>query len=376
VCDFQYGLLSRILDVYRFFEKPPRIVLARGGRKFPTDPRLTVHFESIPVSVNGLEDVGLAGALSVICSAIGYLLFSLILCLRIRRSRHVIGLVHAHYVLPQGLFGLVIARFLRVPLIVTVSGTDVNIMMKRIAITRALCLFVLNHAHATIAVSKPLRRWLYQFGVAHCTYVPNSVDTSSTRSLGESMHADRILFVGRLTTNKRPLILIRAFDEIAREIPTATLLMCGDGPLKQTVEGEIVKRGLEGKVKMFGWVSPRFVNELRSKAGLFVLPSASEGLSVALLEAMAAGQTIIVSQNESHAAVIEDGKNGLLFQLDDSGHLANQIRLAIADKSLRVRLSRSALRLCQTEFSNAVVAKALENVYSGAVRLAVHRRTR
>jgi hypothetical protein len=131
VCDFQTGLVSRIVDVYRFFEKPPSIVLVRRGRRFPTDPRLTVRFESIPLSVKGLEDVGLGGALSAICLAIGYLLYSLILCVRIPRSGQIIRVVRAHYVLPQGLFGLIIASFLRVPLIVTATGTDVNIMMKR-----------------------------------------------------------------------------------------------------------------------------------------------------------------------------------------------------------------------------------------------------
>jgi glycosyltransferase involved in cell wall biosynthesis len=366
ICDFRPGLLTRIMDIYRFFQKPPKIIVARRGgnsQQFQPDSRLNVELESIPLPVIRQEEgSSLLGAQSAI-AALGYLLYVPIIYARIKRRHDPIQLVHAHYVFPQGLFGLLLATLLQVPLIVTAEGSDVNYMMRKNSVIRTVCQFILNHAQTTIAVSAPLTRWLRRFGVARCAYMPNSVDTSTIKPPRESARADRIIFAGGLIESKRPLTLIRAFDEVARITPTATLLVCGDGPLKEAVEREVVKRKLQDKVRMFGFVGPRSLDELRSQAALFVLPSESEGLSLALLEAMAAGQTIIASRNESNAAVIEDGKNGLLFELDDSEQLAEQIQLAIADKNLRGRLSRSARHLCETQFSNNVAAIKLESLY-------------
>jgi colanic acid/amylovoran biosynthesis glycosyltransferase len=355
------------MDLYRFFGKRPSIILVRRGREYQTDPTLSVYFKPIPLAVKGVEDASLGRALSAVFTAILYLLDSIVICFRVRESGHVIRLVHAHYVLPQGLFALFIACFLRVPLIVSATGTDVNVVMKRSVIGRVLCRLILNRAYATIAVSEPLQNWMCRFGVTNSTYLPNSIDVSSIPPLARWSRPDRILFVGRLDRNKRPLVLIQAFEEVARYVPTATLLMCGEGPLKESVLEEIVKRGLGNRVQLYQSVSPVFLNALRSEAGLFVLPSASEGLSFALLEGMAAGQTVIASRNESHSAVIVDGENGLLFELDNSKDLASKIMAAIADWKLRARLGRSARRLCETRFSNDIVALKLERLYLGAI---------
>jgi glycosyltransferase involved in cell wall biosynthesis len=82
---------------------------------------------------------------------------------------------------------------------------------------------------------------------------------------------------------------------------------------------------------------------------------------------MSAGKTVVLSRNESHAAVIRDGENGLLFEPDKPQELATQILRAINDDELRSKLSRSARRLCEEQFSNSVVASHLENLYIKAI---------
>jgi glycosyltransferase involved in cell wall biosynthesis len=365
VCDFTEGLSSRILDVYRFFRTRPQVVLARRGKPIETDSRLDIQYEHVPIPLGRFENLRLSNAPAFAFSTMGYLLYSFFFYIRFRKMG--IRLVHAHVVFPQGLFGLVIARLLRVPLVVTASGGDVYLMMQRSSLLRAVCCLVLKHASVTIPVSEPLQARLRNYGVSNTIHVPNSVDLSSIRTVNSCARDDSLLFVGSMTQNKRPLVLLQAFDIVAKAIPTATLYMYGKGPLMEALSREIARRGLVGRVKGLTCVNQQTLNRIRAKTAIFVLPSATEGLSLALLEAMAAGQAVIASRNESHEAILRNGENALLFEADDSEGLARQIMLAIRDRALRRRISRSARTLLENEFSNSVVAERLESVYLGTL---------
>jgi glycosyltransferase involved in cell wall biosynthesis len=364
ICDFSAALLTRILDVYKCFNKSPHIIVVRKGAKISVDPKLSAQTETIPLFVIELEKVRLFSALP---SVISYLFFSIIMFLRISR-RHDIGLIHSHFILPQGLFGLVLARLLNVPLIITATGRDVNVIIKERAFLRAASLFVLKRAFLTIGVSKPIVKVLQEFGISNSICVPNSVDLSSITPLESSASDDSILYVGSMTKNKRPLVVLQAFGTVARLIPTATLLMFGNGPERESVQQELIRKNLTDRVKLFPDATPQTLDYFRARTAIYVAPSASEGLSLALLEAMAVGQAVIASRNESHESILEDEKNCLLFELDNAEELARKILLAIADKALRSRISRAARHLCVTEFSSAIVAKRLETLYLRVLR--------
>ena len=129
VCDFpQQGLLFRIMDVYRFFRKPPRIILVRKGKNSSADATPRARVVSIPLPVFGIEEVRFLTGFSAVLS---YLFYAFALYVNIRRWKTSVQLVHSHHIFPQGLFGLILARLLNVPLIVTATGGDVNITMKQ-----------------------------------------------------------------------------------------------------------------------------------------------------------------------------------------------------------------------------------------------------
>ncbi|MGA8904233.1 MAG: glycosyltransferase family 4 protein [Candidatus Bathyarchaeia archaeon] len=363
VCDFSQGLVSRLMDVYNFFREPPQIVLVRRGKRISFDTPLSIHEETIPLPVVGLENLSFLKALPVLLS---YLLWILVLYGRICRLKIRVKLVHSQNIFPQGLFGLLLARLLNVPLIVTATGRDVNVTMTKWAPIRAVCLMILQRALVT-AVSKPLQKTLLKFGLSQILYVPNSVDPSAIPAVDESAKRDSILYVGLMTKNKRPLLLLQAFEIVIRAYPTATLYMCGDGPQMEIVKREIVTRGLADRAKCLSSVSQRTLNQIRAKTALFVLPSATEGLSLALLEAMAAGQAVIASRNASHEAILENERTALLFRVDDSEELARQIMVAISDDDLRTKISQSAKALIERDFSNIVVARQWESTYLSAL---------
>jgi glycosyltransferase involved in cell wall biosynthesis len=169
---------------------------------------------------------------------------------------------------------------------------------------------------------------------------------------------------------KRPILLLRAFERVVARVPEAALIMVGRGPLREAVEKNIRERKLDDKVRLIPVATPGFVIGLLSRVQVFVLPSQSEGLSNALLEAMAAGKAIVASDNESHRAMFRNGDNALLFRLDDHEDLAEKITLILTDRRLRSRLSRSARELCVQRFSTTQLGPKLENLYLATVQSA------
>jgi glycosyltransferase involved in cell wall biosynthesis len=363
VCDFVP--LSRILDVYRFFKQPPRIILLTRGERVSTDGRLLVKRQQIPIPIITLES---QRAPAAFFWAMLYLLYSFISYCKVRRQTSNVRLVHAHFIIPQGLFGLLLARLLHVPLIVTAAGQDVNVLMRNSVLLRAICRFVSMRADLTIAVSRPLYRLLRQFGVSNSMYLPNSVDTSLIHPSNSGFTTNRtMLFVGHMTARKRPLLLVRAFARVVAEVPMARLIMVGVGPLKDAVREEVQRRGLIARVKLFPRVTDEFLYQLLGQASVFVLPSVSEGLSLALLEAMAAGKVIVVSANESHREIFRNGCNALMFQPDNEKELVEQLTSALTNDQLGSRLSKSARQLCLREFSNAAIGEKLEMIYLNTI---------
>jgi glycosyltransferase involved in cell wall biosynthesis len=151
---------------------------------------------------------------------------------------------------------------------------------------------------------------LREFGVsASVEVVPNGIDTS--RFTPEGPTSDRVpeggpvvLFVGRLVAGKEPRDAVAAFDRLRETHPDARLVVCGDGPLRDPVEREITERGLAGAVTLLGHVPYDEMPAVYRAADALVLPSRAEGLPRTVLEALAAGVPVVVSDLEQVAPVV------------------------------------------------------------------------
>jgi len=368
VCDFKPGLTLRILGVYAHFRSPPRVILVQRNSRIPPNLLFPVKLVNIPLPVRRLWRPSFVSMIHAACRVVGYMMCLPVAYFRIRCRADPIQLVHAHFVFPQGFFGLILSRLLRVPFLISVEGSDVNILMRASSILRTVTRLVLSRADRIIAVSVPLHRTLLALGIRNSVYLPNSVDTASIAPGSQLCSSSSVLFVGSMVEGKRPLLLVRAFSRIVARVPNAALVMCGDGPLKEKVLDEIRERNLSPKVKLFAEVDPSFVVQLLRQAQVFVLPSQSEGMSLALLEAMASGKVIVASANESHKALLRHGDNALLFHLDDEADLAGQLLSALTDEELGTRLSQSARALCLREYSSSRIGPKLESIYLAASR--------
>ena len=161
------------------------------------------------------------------------------------------------------------------------------------------------------------------------------------QEFSDSKNKLRIVAAGRLVPLKCFEILVKAVAKIVEQGQHDLLvLIIGDGEERPRLEKLIAELRLESYVKLLGLRDD--VIELMREADIFVIPSSYEGLSIAMIEAMACGLPIIGSNAPGLRENINHGQNGLLFQVKDHNALAECIVRLANDKGLRASLSHGA----------------------------------
>lgn len=175
--------------------------------------------------------------------------------------------------------------------------------------------------------------------------LPNSLNPDFIRPRYEGERNKRIVTVGRLDANKNHEMLIRAFAVIEEKYPEYILMIYGEGELRGYLEDLTEKLGVAGKVFLPG-VIPDVAAQLE-RASLFVLTSYSEGVSNALIEALASGLPVIATDVPSGGTVelMTDGVNGLIIPTGDQQALEQAMERILGDSAYAGRLGREAAKL-------------------------------
>lgn len=185
--------------------------------------------------------------------------------------------------------------------------------------------------------------------------IPNGVDLEAFKPDPAPARGERVVFLGRLAREKRVDVLLDAFAQVARARPAATLDLGGDGPERAALEARAARLGLGGRARFLGVVDDPAAL-LRGAAAL-ALPSASEGLSNALLEAMASGVAVVATRIPGTDEVVRDEEEGLLVAPDDAAALAAALERLLGDPALARRLGEGGRRRAEAAFDLAAVAE-------------------
>lgn len=168
-----------------------------------------------------------------------------------------------------------------------------------------------------------------------------------------------ILSVGELNKNKNHETVIKAISRL--NCPNVYYVICGQGVLMNDLKKMINELGLIEKVKLLGYRSD--IAEISKASDAFVFPSFREGLSVALMEAMALGLPIICSNIRGNTDLIEEGYGGYLVKPDDVGEFEDRINKMIFNKTVRENMSRyNEKRIMKFHINK--VKDEMEKIYS------------
>ena len=256
--------------------------------------------------------------------------------------------VHAHWIVPGGVVALALATLgrasgRRIPYVVTVHGADAFTLRSGPATWVKAA--VMRHAEATIPVSRTIGDELARIDAVTAP-IPMGVDVDRIRDeVGERRpEPGRLLFVGRLVEKKGVDVLLRALPAV----PSARLVVVGDGPCRSDLESLTAELGLHGRVTFHGQGTRSQVMSQMARAASICIPSRvgaagdQDGTPVVLAEAMAAGLPAVVTDIGGLAEFVIDGDNGLVVPAGDAGALAGAIGQILADTSSAERLGANA----------------------------------
>lgn len=187
------------------------------------------------------------------------------------------------------------------------------------------------------------------------------------KEFGLSKDNIKILMVGRLTYQKAVEVLIKAASELhAQGMNKFQIYIVGEGEERPQLEKLIDKLKLTRQVKLLGIRND--VISLMKWSDILVIPSRFEGLSIAMVEAMACGLPIIASEAPGLAAYIQHKQNGLLFEIEDHKALAKCIIEVASNSRLREKISHGAIKSFEKNYNIRNNIKVMEDLIADSIQ--------
>jgi glycosyltransferase involved in cell wall biosynthesis len=169
-----------------------------------------------------------------------------------------------------------------------------------------------------------------------------------------------IISVGRLAVEKGHTYLLDAFSKVIPTHPNVFLVIVGDGPLRSQLDAQAKELVISDRMIFVG-LRDDVINLLRSSE-IYIQPSLSEGLSLALLEALAAGLPVVATKIPGFVSILDNEKTALLVPPANSGELAGAMERLIMDGGLRHRIAQSGRELVNERYSVAAMCQAYEHL--------------
>jgi len=262
------------------------------------------------------------------------------------RDGQAFDLIDAHYFYPDGVAAVLLGRALGRPVVVTARGSDLN-LIAQYAIPRRWILWAAQHADGLIAVSSGLKQRLIDLGIAadRVEVLRNGVDlalfrphdrNAERRALG--LTRPTLLAVGNLVALKRHRLMIEA----VAQMPDVELAIVGDGPERAGLERLARERRVADRVRFFGRIAQHRLPEIYSAADVLLLVSTHEGWPNVLLESMACGTPVIVSDLAGIADIVRAPAVGRILSEVTPSRLADTARDLLAAALPRAQTQRYA----------------------------------
>lgn len=293
----------------------------------------------------------------------------------VRRIRP--DIIHAHWIIPQGFFAVLLQFLCRVPVVVTAHGADVFGLqgamfrvMKRFTLSNAMAVTVVSRALAEsikMFVSPAISVGIIPMGVNSRVFTP----VRKNEGIKEKYNIDGtfLLYVGRLTEKKGVRYLIDAMPRVLQNIPTAKLLIIGSGELERELKCRVVDLNLSNSILFVGGVSNKDLPGYYASADLFVGPSIeaangdTEGFGLTLVEAAMSECLIVASNVGGIGDIIVDEETGFLVEAKNSQLLAEKICFVIENKNIFKKVGQKSRQLSIQRFDWQVISREYMRIF-------------
>jgi len=293
--------------------------------------------------------------------------------------------INTHFVVPTGPLGQALARWRRLPNVLSVHGGDLFDPSKGSsphlhAPLRAAVRWLLAAADDVVGQSRDTVRHVNELYGVHRSVglIPLGIErppshvAASRATFGLPHDAFVMVTIGRLVARKAATQLV---DVVAASaIPNAHLLVIGDGPDAAAIRQRAVELGVAGRVHLPGQVAETEKYAALAIADAFVSTSQHEGFGLVFLEAMALGLPIVCYDRGGQTDFLASGETGFVVKLNDTAAFTQAVRAIHADIYLRRRLGQRNRQTVENYFIDSCAAR-YEQVFEAAVdrRLAADR---
>lgn len=297
------------------------------------------------------------------------------------QRRYQFDVIHAHWIIPNGVVATEVAQRIRRPLVVSLHGSDIFVARKN-AILGAIAARAFRRCAAVTACSlelktgamalsaDPQKLHLIPWG-ADPDVFQTAAETRLTtrRRLGLSSSQPTILSLGRLVRKKGIAYLIQAMPRVLAAVPDTVCLVAGDGPERSHLEGLSQSLGVAQQVRFLGGVAWPTTPDLLAACDVFVAPSIHDengnvdGLPTTIPEAMAAGRPVIATRVAGVELAVEHSVHGLLIDEKDAAGLAQALILVLSQPQVGALLGNNARQRVEAGLNWREVARQFVAIY-------------
>ncbi len=288
-----------------------------------------------------------------------------------------LDLLHVHYAIPHSVSALLArqmleAKGIRLPFITTLHGTDITLVGQDpgyLPITR----FGIDQSDGVTSISNDLKlstvkyfdiqrpiQVIYNF--VNCdVYRPNETVRRELRPQYAEPGERLIVHLSNFRRVKRVDDVVEVFARIAQAMP-ARLMLIGDGPDRSLAEHLALKHGIQNRIHFLG--KQDSVHDLLPLADLMLMPSSMESFGLAALEAMACGVPCIATRVGGVPELVDDGVNGLLYDVGAVDAMATGAIALLEDEPRRAAMAKAARQTAQDRFCTTRIIAQYEEFYA------------
>lgn len=276
--------------------------------------------------------------------------------LRKRGTKH----IHVHFANASSTIGYLVSVFCNITFSMTLHGASdfgypsVCLLGKKIPLCRfALCVsfFGLAQAYRTVENSHWSKLSIYRCGV----------ELNDIRLVKRTKSKNKkIVNVGRLSSEKGQIGLLKAFLYVKQKLNNAELILVGDGPDREKICEFIEYYRIGDSVTLTGAVPEKDVFDIIGKADIFALSSLMEGIPLVLMESMALSVPVVAPRVAGIPELVDDKVNGLLYTPANWTELSEQIIRLAKDERLAGILGANGRKVVENGFN---IAKSIDPLY-------------
>ncbi|HPS58502.1 MAG TPA: glycosyltransferase family 4 protein [Spirochaetota bacterium] len=285
-----------------------------------------------------------------------------------RKNRY--DVINTHFAVPSGPLGYILAKLFSIPNVLSLHGGDIYDPSKKMSphdsfIFSRVVRFILNRADRLIAQSTNTRDNTLSYynpnkevGIIPLAFHPPVKARVSRKSLRLENDVFYLITIGRLIKRKSIDTLLFALSEIKEK--KIKLLIAGDGPEKDYLQGIVVDKGLEQRVSFLGYITEDDKYAYLSMSDLFVLTSLHEGFGIVFMEAMHAGLPVVATNYGGQTDLLKQNENAILINVGDVKACSSAIMKFVKDKNLYKKCSLNNKKRIRDYYADKVAMEYMK----------------